>query len=984
MRQEHNPYRLLLHSYAEKIISEFPNPSSARIEDVKKCVTTYLRRFLRTFSLEFKQFQSKTMRELLTVAVSISLHSLIFTPLYAIIQSQSEAQDKNYNAKLLSLHSQPFHPSQFEVRPKFWLNSHSILAEEEKETAKRSLATSSDAIAGGDGETGPKPISDSDTDAMASAPAQTVSPVAGYADNAAQTMEAGYVRPNPVRSSPDALGAHGDLSTSSLKRYFLGIPENKTFEEGNSSNSTDGEEYAIDFRSPSPSSQLTAIHPGLPKNIAEEGDRFNSALRKPVEKKRQAVAFSSPPFNPPPNTAPVDGDPDRFTLGDAKLYQMAANKLEETDKDSIGRSKKKSKTPSRASEFKLLDIVKVSYDSDHHLYFTSTKTRTEKELAPQEWNFTFRDDERSVYWQGLDGTMNRLSFAKKRFYLEFTTRYRLYEQSQSQGNASSISLAQSFSQPSFLVGSMSSSSMQLHMSQNSRDRLQSSGGTIDFGSSTADSTGSTVPGSGSNTGSAEAVNGPKLDSPTARQVDPRRPIDLRRLALEHSVTASSTPTKLTSSNGESPRTGESPRSASQAETTTPNQSAPSSPSSRTPGSPSTQDYPYCAAVRTLRLVPRSKTPREKIETMARALSYVAQAVDEFWAPYGRKVIVGADDLVPIFSYVVAMARVPNIYSEMSYTMEFSNESSLRGKYGYSIATLQICVEHVIQVSSQIESEQQTENNSTNTSSSPTTIKDHAPSSPISSTRSADANVSPGSSKSNSSPIGSSKRSKAERQTLRFQDLMGKMETMSHLAGKLKEDEDTLDNFDGPSPPPGSSRSSQITSPSLSPSPSRPTTPSPPHSSGATDARRPSAGSTTNQSMTPNSSSSSLSSPIVASSPSTGSSPLSSPSKASKSKVYTCSALEVSQPQIDGSMWVQNGTIHFEGLYKKRKRVITLEISCILALKKSWGLFGGDGIDIYATKDRIIFFRHFTENRDQAYDTIQAGVDALGIQLVQAQ
>jgi len=957
MKQEHNPYRLLLHSYAEKIATEFPNPATARIDDVKKSVMIYLRRFLRTFSLEFKQFQSKSMRELLTVAVSISLHSLLFAPLFSIIQHQSEAQDKTYNAKLAILHSTQFHPSHFEIRPKFWLNSQSILAEEEKENAKRSLAESSDAIAGDDGENSGKSVAEDSTNAAA--PNTAASPPASTIQDIAGTEE--YPKPlDSDRRSPDPTTAGGTLSTSSLQRYFLAIPPPKASEDGNSSTSTDGEEYAIDFRS-SPSGIIKPIvHPGLPKT--GENDHFNSALKRPADPKHHAT---QPDLRS--TIESLTGDLDRFTLGDAKLYHFSKSQSDETEVDAISRSQ--NSTAPRPSDFSLVDFVKVAYDSDHHLYFTFAKTKVEKALAPQEWNFTFRDDERAVYWRDSTGTSNRLAFAKRHFYLEFTARYRLYEQTQAQNNSSSITLAQSYSQPSFLIGSVSTSSVQLHMPQaKPKDPLANANSAIDFGSS---------PPSGLSSPSSVQFStlsdtpSQKVDSP-ARSVDPKK-IDLRRIALEHNSNGPLTPSKPSSANG---NTYESPRSATQSQDGTPIHSMPSSPSSR---SGSTQDYPYCAAVRTLRLVPRVKTPREKIETMTRALSYVAQAVDEFWAPHGKKVVVGADDLVPIFSYVVALAKVPNIYSEMSYTMEFSNESSLRGKYGYSIATLQICVEHVIQVSTQLEQELHADN-SCGLSSSPQVLQGHLSSSPAPSVSSVEIKSSPGSSRSSASPAGSSK---FQRQSLRFQDLMGKVESMSHRAGKMKEVEETLPHFDGPSPPPDSTASrtqSHSASPLLSPEHSRPATPSPPQT---VDRYSSPADTIYEDSKLAEETQTTRNAVSLSSAASSSSTPTHNPSNRSGSGKFTCSALEVSQPQIYGSMWVHKGMIHFEGVYKKRKRTISLEVNCILALKKSWGLFGGDGIDIYATKDRIIFFRHFEENRDQAYDAIEAEVKALGVQLLQS-
>ena len=1330
LKQDSNPYRILLNSYAEKIISDIPNPATARLDDVKRLVTTYLRRFLRTFSLEFKQFQSKSNRELLTIAVSIVLHSLIYSQVFAMIQAQSEAQDKQYNAKLLSLHTKPFHPSQFEIRPKFWLTVESIIAEEEKDNARRSMMlnaahsrsqTREGALSPDNGNTSPSiPCNLSGTDEDSSVLSED------------RMLDANNGQLGGVRnlSSPDSSVA-GDISSNSLKRYFSSIETRPSNDDGMSSGSstTDGEEYAIDFRPTSanigtpqylpphttPSSSLphhsksnsplgsanaahgdsvsksvgsnssvsastaSASNRTSPSSHSDSIDKFGSALKRgealqgshhhhhqqqhrptlnasdlsAIGESGKAstagfgtISSTNERLNSAASTVADLGQNERFPLGAANLYNMVRvrsnasdlgasvrNVGVETDEESsdsvslkltsprsvqdASSATRTSVDPSSSStssvkvgEFKFLDLVTVSYDSDHHLYFTFAKMKLEKELAPHEWNFTFKDEERSVYWEdSTDGTVWRLAFVKRPCYLEFTTRYRLYEQSQqhsalgtSSASLSASSMGTSFSQPSFLLGSFVSPSSlsnshqhpQQHQQQSasgpgqspsqSRERLFSSGSQVDFG---AMSPPPTSPSSEIDPLILEQslfTSNSKIESPASVRAESKR-VDLRRLAMEQSaltaaaaVAATTSPLSSSStSNSSSSSTtpigcsnsskvspvlaivmassgSDSPRFTALTSPTstpvqpsdpifpssTPSSSAPSTPLSSMPSSPvtmtavsassassssitptttptlsapHTHDYPYCAAVRTLRLVPKARTPREKIENMARALSYVAQAVDEFWAPHGKKVIVGADDLVPIFSYVVAMARIPNIYSEMAYTMEFSNESSLRGKYGYSIATLQICVEHVIQVSAQLESErleaaalssdasadtssQQTTENTTPpksqarfapvSPSSPSTPSPTHSSSKVSSTATANAShhfasatvaasspsppspssLSPSASPSSSTP-GSGKMDMRP-PTMRVQDLMGKMESMSKMNRGVEE------NFGerGPSPPPPPSTSTTMnatidaqtgaigdgdqqnqmlpppssrkgsrahrkasiwsaatnntnstinsngvsngggaaaaavaasssttppnnaahppaSSPAILFSDSRHSSslsergskPSPPHtidggrSSASLSSSSPSSFSST---VSPSSSSSSSSETI--SSPTTTTTP---PAKRSGEPSFNCSALEVSQPQIDGSMWVNNRSIHFEGMFKKQKRYIKVDIAEIMALKKSWGLFGGEGIDIYATKDRIVFLRHFTDkNRDAAYQAIEREVAVAGITLQQ--
>ena len=142
----------------------------------------------------------------------------------------------------------------------------------------------------------------------------------------------------------------------------------------------------------------------------------------------------------------------------------------------------------------------------------------------------------------------------------------------------------------------------------------------------------------------------------------------------------------------------------------------------------------------------------------------------------------------------------------------------------------------------------------------------------------------------------------------------------------------------------SSSNSAVQSPSLSPASSRPSTPSPPTS--------------TSLPISPSSSASNV------------------------ENKFACSALEVSQPQIDGKVWITDHSIEFEGMFKDQKRTVKVALTAILAIKKSWGMFGGDGIDIYAAKDVIVFYRHFQPNtRDTVYDALVAAIKASGLSVI---
>jgi len=105
-----------------------------------------------------------------------------------------------------------------------------------------------------------------------------------------------------------------------------------------------------------------------------------------------------------------------------------------------------------------------------------------------------------------------------------------------------------------------------------------------------------------------------------------------------------------------------------------------------------QTQPYHSAIKTLRKISLLKSPRDKLGCILQTFKDIIQCVGDFWESYDREAVVGADDLVPIFAYVILKARIPKIFSEMNFIWEFATDSEMNGKYGYGFATFQIGVE----------------------------------------------------------------------------------------------------------------------------------------------------------------------------------------------------------------------------------------------------------------------------------------------------
>lgn len=55
---------------------------------------------------------------------------------------------------------------------------------------------------------------------------------------------------------------------------------------------------------------------------------------------------------------------------------------------------------------------------------------------------------------------------------------------------------------------------------------------------------------------------------------------------------------------------------------------------------------------------------------------------------------GADDLLPIMTYITIKARIPNLYSEAMLMQDLMTEQAAMEIGGYSLATLQTCLSYV--------------------------------------------------------------------------------------------------------------------------------------------------------------------------------------------------------------------------------------------------------------------------------------------------
>ncbi|KAI5760288.1 VPS9D1 [Gulo gulo luscus] len=114
-------------------------------------------------------------------------------------------------------------------------------------------------------------------------------------------------------------------------------------------------------------------------------------------------------------------------------------------------------------------------------------------------------------------------------------------------------------------------------------------------------------------------------------------------------------------------------------------------------------YPYCAAAQELGLLVLESCPQKKLECIVRVLRVICACADDYCraqeaAPEARPLLgataIGADDLLPILSFVVLRSGLPQLVSECAALEEFIHEGYLIGEEGYCLTSLQSALNYV--------------------------------------------------------------------------------------------------------------------------------------------------------------------------------------------------------------------------------------------------------------------------------------------------
>ncbi|ELK36899.1 hypothetical protein MDA_GLEAN10003289 [Myotis davidii] len=114
-------------------------------------------------------------------------------------------------------------------------------------------------------------------------------------------------------------------------------------------------------------------------------------------------------------------------------------------------------------------------------------------------------------------------------------------------------------------------------------------------------------------------------------------------------------------------------------------------------------YPYGVAAQELGLLVLECCPQKKLDCIVRALRVIcACAEGYYWAqepapearPQPGAAAIGADDLLPILSFVVLRSGLPQLVSECAALEEFIHEGYLIGEGGYCLTSLQSALSYV--------------------------------------------------------------------------------------------------------------------------------------------------------------------------------------------------------------------------------------------------------------------------------------------------
>ncbi|XP_029423686.1 VPS9 domain-containing protein 1 isoform X8 [Nannospalax galili] len=124
---------------------------------------------------------------------------------------------------------------------------------------------------------------------------------------------------------------------------------------------------------------------------------------------------------------------------------------------------------------------------------------------------------------------------------------------------------------------------------------------------------------------------------------------------------------------------------------------------RVPEAQGASTYPYSTAAQELGLLILESCPQKKLECIVRTLRVICICAEDYCraqearpkaGPQPHAAAIGADDLLPILSFVVLRSGLPQLVSECAALEEFTHEGYLIGEEGYCLTSLQSALSYV--------------------------------------------------------------------------------------------------------------------------------------------------------------------------------------------------------------------------------------------------------------------------------------------------
>uniref|UniRef100_A0A672ZKI2 VPS9 domain containing 1 n=1 Tax=Sphaeramia orbicularis TaxID=375764 RepID=A0A672ZKI2_9TELE len=110
-------------------------------------------------------------------------------------------------------------------------------------------------------------------------------------------------------------------------------------------------------------------------------------------------------------------------------------------------------------------------------------------------------------------------------------------------------------------------------------------------------------------------------------------------------------------------------------------------------------YPYQSAVQELRLLLKDTCPQRKLDCIVRTLRLICACAEDYRCLHEaestpKTAAIGADDLLPILSFVALRCQCPQLVSECAALEEFIHEGYLIGEEGYCLTSMQSALAYV--------------------------------------------------------------------------------------------------------------------------------------------------------------------------------------------------------------------------------------------------------------------------------------------------